>query len=255
MVDADPAEILAERLLPVPGKLRLADVHRQLEVPADARSRAWIAVGMVASRDGAIAVDGTSGGLGGAADKAAFRRLRGRADGILVGAGTVRAENYGPARAPDDRDAAARARRGQQQRPRIIVVTRSGALDAESRLFEGGHRPIVVTTTTADLGAAEDLVDVVRHGDDAVDLRAAIETLRSQHGMHWLTAEGGPSLNADLLRLDLVDEIYLTQAPEIVGAHDRTLFDGDVGPPRSTRIVSLHAVGDELLFQLRPEPS
>src|SRR4051794_38644226 len=56
----------------------------------------WLLLNMITSTDGAVSVEGRSGGLGSPADKEVFHLLRGLADTILVGAGTARAENYGP---------------------------------------------------------------------------------------------------------------------------------------------------------------
>ncbi len=56
----------------------------------------WLRANMVTSLDGAASLDGRSGGLSGAADEQVFAMLRALADVILVGAGTVRAEGYGP---------------------------------------------------------------------------------------------------------------------------------------------------------------
>src|ERR1700683_4935867 len=58
----------------------------------------WVRANMIASVDGAVSVDGRSGGLSGAADRLVFKVLRSLADVIVVGAGTARAEHYGPAR-------------------------------------------------------------------------------------------------------------------------------------------------------------
>ena len=55
---------------------------------------------MIATIDGATAVGGLSGGLGGPADQALFTVLRSQADVVLVAAGTVRAEHYGPSQLP-----------------------------------------------------------------------------------------------------------------------------------------------------------
>ena len=76
------------------------------------------------------------GPLGGAADRVAFRRLRDACDAILVGAGTVRAEDYGPPRAPADR-AAARAAAGLAPAPQLLVVTRSADLDPRRSAVHG----------------------------------------------------------------------------------------------------------------------
>ena len=58
----------------------------------------WLRANMVASLDGAATVDGHSGGLSNEADQQVFAMLRAHADVILVGAGTARAEGYGPVR-------------------------------------------------------------------------------------------------------------------------------------------------------------
>src|SRR5437870_69124 len=106
-----------------------ADVYADL--PA-AEGRPAVRLNMISSVDGATALDGTSGGLGSLGDKRVFAVLRSLADVVLVAAGTVRAEHYGPAAVP------------------IAVVTRSAQLDWRSRFFtEPKARPIVVTVEDA----------------------------------------------------------------------------------------------------------
>ena len=98
--------------------------HRRTPPP----ERPWVALNMVVSVDGATQVDGLSGGLGGPADRRMFLSLRSIADVILVAAGTVRAEHYGPPRtSPDQR--AQRLARGQAECPRLAIV--SGSLDLD----------------------------------------------------------------------------------------------------------------------------
>ena len=104
------------------------------------RDRPWVLVNMVASLDGAITIADRSGGLGGPADKAMFSALRGVADVVMAGAGTVRAEGYGPAR-PSDAVRAVRRARGQAEVPRIAVVTRSLDLDLATPLFTEAVEP------------------------------------------------------------------------------------------------------------------
>ncbi len=109
--------------------------------------RPWVAVNMVASVDGAVTVEGRSGGLSSPGDKAIFFALRSVADVILVGAGTVRAENYGPPRiSPEDQ--AARQARGQAPVPTIAVVSGRLDLDPGHRLFvDSPTRPVILTTS------------------------------------------------------------------------------------------------------------
>lgn len=193
--------------------------------PAQGR-RPWVLVNMITSTDGAIAVDGRSGPLGGPADKRVFRALRGVAGTILVGAGTVRAERYGPARLP-----------GGRPGPPIAVVTRTGELDPGLRLFaeaDPSAPPIVLTCRACPpdrLAALERVADVVVAGDATVDLGAALALLAGR-GVDVVVAEGGPSLNGELLAGGLVDEWCLTLAPLLVGGRSRRAVDGPppVGP-------------------------
>ena len=83
---------------------------------------------MVASADGAAALNGRSGGLGGPADRLLFQVLRSLSDVILVGAGTARAEKYRPAR-PSPGLAA--LRQGRPPTPPIAVVSASLDLDPD----------------------------------------------------------------------------------------------------------------------------
>src|ERR1700712_4387931 len=87
-------------------------------------NRPYVILNMVSSADGAISVQGLSGGLSGSQDKEVFFYLRSLADVILVGAGTARAENYGRARLAPEL-VAQREARGQQSLPRIALVSKS----------------------------------------------------------------------------------------------------------------------------------
>ena len=110
--------------------------------------RPWLMLNMIASADGAIAVDGTSEALGNPADEAVFSAVRACADWIVAAAGTVRAERYG---LPRPGAAARRARRsaGRAERPRLAVVSSSLDLDPDLPLFAdqraGDELPVILT--------------------------------------------------------------------------------------------------------------
>lgn len=177
--------------------------------------RPYVLVNMVASADGAIAVDGRTKEMSSPADKAVFHLLRSLPDVILAGAQTVRAESYGPPKISEERQAR-RVERGQAAVPTIAVVTRSLQLDLSSRLFTES-RPIVICPVDADLpdGLAE-RADVVQAGEGDVDLTDAMRQLR-ERGVGVVLCEGGPTLNGDLARQGLIDELCLTIAPLLVG--------------------------------------
>lgn len=216
--------------------------------PPVAAGRPGVRLNFVASLDGAITIDGRSGGLAGDADRRAFRAMRAHADVILVGAGTARAEDYGPPRLPDDH-VAARLARGAPALPRLAVVTHSLALDWGARMFAGageGARPLVVTHAGAPADArarAGAVADLVVAGDSSVDLGAALRAL-GERGVESVLCEGGPALSAGLAAAGLVDELCLTVSPRLVGGDARRLLDG---PPTDGRAgaMRLHAVLEE----------
>lgn len=194
--------------------------------PAD---RPWVMLNMITSADGATAVEGVSGGLGGAPDRLVFKAIRSLADFILVGSGTVRAENYGPPRT-DHRLQERRVLRGQAPHPRIAVVSSRLDLDLGSPLFADSDPPaLVITSPGADRARrteVADRADLMLAGQGArVDLGDALRSLREM-GARVVLVEGGPSLNAQLLGADLVDELCLTIAPLLVGGTSSRIVAG-----------------------------
>lgn len=239
------------RLYPDVGEEALDDVYGDVA----AGSGPWLAIGMVGSVDGAATIDGVSGGLGQEGDLAAFRGLRAACDVILVGAGTVRAEGYGPPRMRPA-EVARRESRGQSERPAIAVVSSSLDLTGAERLLEQvpTWRPIVVTHEGADPGRAADLADlgveVVRAGAGDVDLTAAVDALRGR-GLRRILCEGGPHLNGQLLADGLVDEVFLTIAPTLVGGPSSRIVVGDRTVDVALDLVGVRQHGNEVLLRYR----
>lgn len=211
------------RLLPTPA----TDVDPyDLVRPVDGTGP-WLRVDFVASADGSVTdEEGRSGRLGGPGDREVFRALRAHADAILVGAGTARAEGYGPHRLTPEL-AARRAADGRPQPAAVVVVTRSLDLDLASPLFTEARTPTVVLTCAAapvqrrERAAAAGRVLVA--GQETVDLAEGLRLLRSELGAASVVCEGGPGLTQDLLDAGLVDELCLTLAPALVGDGRRLL--------------------------------
>jgi riboflavin biosynthesis pyrimidine reductase len=241
------------RLLPDPtdglGPADLAHAY----APPSASSGRFVRLNMISSLDGAISVDGKSGALGGPGDHQVFACLRTWADVIVVGAGTVRAEGYGPARL-DDAAQRARAARGQSPQPPIAVVSGRGQFDYTTPFFtEAQARPIVVTAkaqAAAVRDEAGDRADVLAAGDTSVDLAAALDQLEAR-GARVVLCEGGPGLNGDLARAGLLDELCLTVSPTVVGGDGPRLVAGaPLAPPAPTRTVHLLEDDGFLFFRL-----
>ncbi len=190
--------------------------------------RPWVVVDMVASIDGATAVQGRSGALGGAGDKAVFRALRAVADVVLVAAGTARAENYGAVTLDDD-TRRLRTERGQAPLPRLALVSGRLDLDPAARMFsDAALSPIVFTTEDAPPDRVEALravAEVVAVGSDSVDLGAVLGHLDGL-GVAVVLCEGGPSLNGQMVESGLVDEWCQSVAPLLVAGGSARVAHG-----------------------------
>jgi riboflavin biosynthesis pyrimidine reductase len=228
------------QLLPV-----AADPVDPIEVYADiprASGRPAVRLNMIASVDGATSVDGLSGKLGGAADRRVFLAMRSSADVILVAAGTVRAEGYGPAELPAETQDA-RRRNGQTPVPSIAVVSRSCNLDWQAPFFTAATvRPMIVTVADAPAdhrSRATEVADLVIAGEGDVDLRRALDAI-AERGARSVLAEGGPSLNAQLAGAGLLDELCVTLSPSIVGGDGKRIVTGPaLVPPSALELRSL----------------
>ena len=235
------------RLLPDPaGPVDVYDAYR-----TDGE-RPLLRLNMVLSADGrATDREDRTAALGGDGDHEVFRTLRALADGIIAGAGTVRAERYGPHRLRAD----LAERRAADARPLpapIIVVSRSLDLDYDAPLFTEAATPTIVLTCDAApeerRAAAAHAGVLVVAGDTEVDLAVAIRLLRERFGLMHLLCEGGPSLNGPLLDAGLVDELCLTLAPTQIGTPGPTLVSQLTS---STHLDLLHVLESDGELYLR----
>ncbi|GAA1217058.1 pyrimidine reductase family protein [Kitasatospora nipponensis] len=206
------------------------------------RGRPWLRANMVGSLDGAAGLDGLSEGLSGDADKRIFGVLRALSDVVLVGAQTVRAEGYRPARARAG-FAAAGAAAGQAPAPAIAVVSRSLALDLAAPLFTEPLVPTVVITTedapAAARAAVAEVAEVIAVGRGSVDLVAAQAALTARGWTRQLT-EGGPRLLGQLAAAGLLDELCLSLAPLLTGGEaPRIMHGAQMADAQRMRLVSL----------------
>jgi riboflavin biosynthesis pyrimidine reductase len=174
---------------------------------------------MVTGLDGSTVVDRNSRGLSNATDQQLLLTLRSFADVILVGAGTVRAEGYGPPRLP-----------GQ----RIAVVSRSGEFDFDSPLFASGKALLILPADAPHVP-----VPSIRAGVGDVDIADALAQLDAQ----VVQAEGGAALNGLLAAADVIDELNLSLSPQINGGAGPRLTSG--APALSHRMQLAHVLEDD----------
>lgn len=204
-------------------------------------------VNFVSSVDGAATHEGRSGGLSNDADKRYFELLRRASDVVVVGAGTVRTEGYGPLRVSDE-SAAWRTARGLGPHPVFAIVSRS--LDVDPAIVNDAPvRPILFTVQDAPVPGALADADVVRAGVDRVEGARLVAAL-TERSLTTVLCEGGPHLFASLLADDVVDELCLTVSPVLEGGRGPRITAG-LGERRDLELVGILRSGSTLLTRYR----
>lgn len=206
----------------------------------------WVMANFVSTIDGATVVDGGSTAINDEDDMRMFGAIRAVADFILVGAGTLRAENYGPTTL-DARRREARRKAGLEETPHLVVVTRSLDLDPEDRVFsDPDHRVTVLTDETAPddrFAALAEVADVVR-----LKATGAKDIIHYMRLARVVLCEGGATLMGQLVAARLIDEMALTVAPMLVaGVSNRVAQGAEARPPIDMRLDDV-LYGDRSLF-------
>lgn len=236
-----------------------ADLAQVYEWPHE-RETTWLRMNFAASIDGAITdSEGLSAGVSSPDDKRVFALLRATCDAVLVGAGTARAEGYGPVKIRESMQPL-RRKLGMTNPPRLVIITNSADLDPTSPAFvdaDPAARSIVVSSASANPGqiaALQEVAEIVLVGESGVDL-AAVRDRLSDLGLFRLLCEGGPSLFGDMLTAGVVDDLCLTTSPLIAGQspENRTTLTGHNALPvhHSARLASLIQANDSLLARWR----
>jgi 5-amino-6-(5-phosphoribosylamino)uracil reductase len=240
------------QLLPEAAEVEVGDlVGDAIERTTPPDERPHVIVNFVVSADGHATVDGRSSALGDEGDAAIFHTLREHVDAILAGTGTLRTERYGRMLGKAERRER-RTARGQSPEPLAVVITRSGTIPTDIPLFAEPEANVVVFapsgTEVADTPAQ---VTVVALDPEEHTLTTALRRLRSDFGVKRLLCEGGPTLFGSLLHEQLVDELFLTLAPKLVGGgYGPAVTAGPPLPePRPLQPVWLLEHGDSLYLR------
>jgi riboflavin biosynthesis pyrimidine reductase len=175
---------------------------------------------IVLSLDGGASFNGKTRPISDDTDLWLLNQLRGYADVIVVGAGTVRAERYGPARLTDEQRKHRAGAGYADTPPPIAIVSARVTLERDLPIFaETGARPLLITVERSrqQAEALADLADVVIAGDERVDPVLLLAALASR-GLRRVLCEGGPTLLASFIEQDLVDDMCLSLAPCFAGS-------------------------------------
>jgi riboflavin biosynthesis pyrimidine reductase len=260
----------------LPASLRAGyDGDLRIALRAD---RPTVVANFVSTLDGVVAfdIDESSGGgeVSGFFDPDRFVMglLRAMADVVLIGAGTLRA-------APKHEWTARRVHRASSAlyaewrtemgipaaQPTTIVVTAGGALDPGHPGLSAADVPVIVATTEAGakrIGSVEFgpnvRVEIAGSGDGVAAAR--LIDIAGSIGAQLILCEGGPHLIGDLLGAGLLDELFLTIAPQIAGRDNGSprmgLVEGiafKVTHAPWADLVSVRRAGDHLFLRYRFE--
>ncbi len=215
------------QLLPDQGTVEVGDLLGSLNPSECAHTdRPYTMVNFIASADGRATVQGRSGALGDDGDRAMFHGLREQVDAVLVGTGTLRTEDYGRILGKPER----RQRRidsGRTPEPLACIVTRSGEIPTNIALFaEPEARIVVFSGVEIETQGCRAQVELVLLDPGELTLTTVLRQLRTVFGVGSLLCEGGPTLFGSMLSEGVVDELFLTLAPQLVG--------GGLGPTIAT---------------------
>jgi riboflavin biosynthesis pyrimidine reductase len=176
-------------------------------------------------------------------------RLRNRFDAVMIGAGTMRAERYGRlVKEPETRER--RERLGLPPDPLMVIV--SGRLDLpwDAPLFSEGGPVLIFTASEAEPPQVSSSLRVVRH-EGFVNLLEALRQLRQEHGVRALLCEGGPGLHGELEGGGLVDDLFLTIAPKLVGGDAPRIVEGELPTVAELKLAWLLEEDGELFARYR----
>ena len=240
----------ATRLYPLPAReIPAGDIYEDLELPPAGwrdPSRPYVMINMVASVDGKAAVGGKAAPLGSEVDRRTMRNLRSRADAVMIGANTVRAEKL--SLGLDELSS------GPQ--PLAIIATSSGDVPLESNLIPAEHQEVLLLLPeglAARRHAGRQVLPVRADGSGSIDFGEALRTLKDERGVDLLLVEGGPTLNHALISHNLADELFLTLVPTLLGGttsdESPAILNGPLLAATHAHLLSTHLAGDEIFLR------
>ncbi len=225
-------DIVRGTALPLPPDL--ATLYGRLAFPL-LPGRAYVIGNFVTTLDGVVALN-ESGHTGGGDisgsnwhDRMVMGLLRAVADAVIVGAGTLRsvsqhrwtAEYIYPRLAGVYQKL--RTSLGKPDPPLNVIVTTHGAIDLDLPVFQSGEVPVLIVTTTQGEKRirAQNLQPYVQlsaiQSDGPLSAQAILQEVNNIRQCKVILVEGGPQLMGDFFAEHVLDELFLTLAPQIAG--------------------------------------
>lgn len=202
--------------------------------------RPYIVMNMVATIDGKT-ISGERGepvhDLGSKNDHILMRRIQSAADAVLIGASSQRSS----------------ANIHYASNLIRIVATKSGEILYESRFFTDA--PKMAWILCAENTNIREGFQALRCGQERIDWKCALKKIKSELNVNTLLVEGGSNLNAQILEMDCVDEMFLTIAPKVKLGENTPTYAGGTPLTRESlltfNLIEFHRVDDEVFLRYR----
>ena len=244
------------KLLPLPPKL--ARLYGRLRMPLP-RSRPHVYSNFVSTLDGVVSLSAKGHASGGdisgfsAQDRMVMGLLRAIADVVIIGSGTLgvdrrhvwTAEAIFPALAHEYRQLGEAL--GKSSAPLHVIVSGSGGIDLSLPVFASGKVPALIVTTSAGAkrlrrqkAADSAMIRANRQSASAIPAHAILDEVSRVSRGKLILVEGGPRLLGDFYAERLLDEQFLTLAPQIAGR--------DTGDRRLSLVMGKAFAPDDTLW-------
>ena len=218
---------------------------------------------MVSSLDGKATAHGKASGIGSQADRLIMGNLRAKADAVMTGAGTIRAEKL--TLTVPEKLARAREARGLKPQPLAVVATVTGNVPLLENLLGSSPGNLLVLASSqtpeehlialSSYASIEVVPEAPAELGSGLDLSKTLTTIKETYSVETLLVEGGPALNHALISAGLADELFLTLAPRLAGGASEqalTILKGPVLPENlflEPKLLSLHLGGNEIYLR------
>lgn len=221
-------------------------LEQQMNYPRGRSDRPWVMANFVSTIDGAAVVEGGSSAINDQDDKEMFAAIRAVPDFIVVGAETVRSENYHPITLDSTRRQA-RLDARLDELPHLVVVTRSLDLDPEARVFGDPNSRVTILTgedaPAEKFAALSEVADVVRMTETTPE-----NIVHYMRMARVILCEGGPGLWGQFVAAGLVDELALTISPMLVSGDSKRITNGPKADTPIEMRLDTVLYGDRSLF-------
>jgi riboflavin biosynthesis pyrimidine reductase len=257
--------------VPLPAEIERHYGRLRFPEPADRRR---VIANFVQSLDGVVELDDPSLAGGGPIsgynphDKFVMAVLRAVSDAVVVGAGTLRSvpkHLWTPDHVAADfagHWASLRSALGKPRYPLNVILTASGSLEGSFRVLEQREVPVLIVTTArgatrlARAGLGPNIQVSPSSEFDEVSAAEVLNAVTDAIPARLVLLEGGPTVMGEFFAAKLVDELFLTRAPQVAGraagSHRPGLVDGRLfapSDPRWASLLSLKSSADTLFLR------